>query len=303
MYKVKISVIIPCYNAEKHIMQAIQSILNQTYKNFELIIVNDGSTDDTESVVKQFNDPRIKFQILKRNKGNYHARNVGLKLAQGKYIAFLDADDIAKDYRLETQFDFLEKHKNVGCIGGLSEVIDQDGQLIGKIDRPLNYKEIKVCFLKDNYLTQSTMMIRAGLIKKHLLSFNEKYLYSGDYDFVARILHLFPVINLDQVLVQYRVHRNQISSSKNSEQRAYARQIRGNQLDIFQIKYTKEELQLHLNLMEGNTLSAEKTQTAINWLNRLLEANEIQKIFSKKTLFTFFSQILNWAISNEENQG
>ncbi|RBQ07845.1 glycosyltransferase [Pedobacter miscanthi] len=288
----RISIVMPCYNAAKHIAQSIQSILDQTLTDFELIIIDDGSNDKTEIVIRSFKDVRIKYHKLGLNQGNYSARNIGMKLARGKYIAMLDADDIAKIDRLEIQFNFLEKHKSIGCLGGLSEVIDDNGELIGKIDRPLSYKEIKVSFLKDNYLTQSTLMFRSTLIKKHNLRYNERYMYAGDYDFVARMIQLFKVVNLDKVLVQYRIHPSQISSAKKREQQRFAKEIRGRQLDIFQIRYTKKDLKLYLSVISEQILTREKIDSAIVWFNKLLNANEIVCAFDKKLLFNSFNQLL-----------
>lgn len=290
-HHVKISVIMPCYNAEKYIGQAIQSILQQTFTDFKLLVIDDGSTDGTANEIRKFKDRRIKYHRLPLNKGNYVARNAGIKMAKGKYIAMMDADDISLPYRLQVQFEYLEKYKSVGCIGGLSEIIDNKGHLVGHISRPLSHKQIKVSFLKDNYLTQSTIMIRTGLLRKYGLSYNESYRYSSDYDFVARVLEITKVHNLEKVLVRYRVHESQISRAKKQQQHEIADQIRKKYLDLLKINYTPTEFALHLDLMRGRALKQEEIEKGMNWFDKLIKANTELNIFDKEILSQFFKDI------------
>lgn len=112
-----ISVIMPVYNCGNFINQAIDSILDQSFSDFELIIIDDGSFDETERMVIAFRDKRINYYRLDHNAGNYHARNIGLKVAKGIYVAVMDADDIALPKRLETQYNYLESHDDVLATG------------------------------------------------------------------------------------------------------------------------------------------------------------------------------------------
>src|SRR5690606_10581123 len=110
----------PVFNRELYLAEAIESILNQTYSNFEFIIINDGSSDKTEEIILEYQekDKRIKYYKNEENIGNNRTRNNGTKLARGKFIAIMDSDDIAVPDRLETQFNYLEKHPEIGIIGG-----------------------------------------------------------------------------------------------------------------------------------------------------------------------------------------
>lgn len=290
---VRISVVMPCYNAEKFIYQAIQSIIDQSFNNFELLIIDDGSTDNTFLEVRKFNDVRIKYYAFKENRGNYFARNQGMKYAKGKYIAMFDADDIAKPNCLSNQYEYLESHKRVGCIGGLSELIDANNNKIGFIKRPFRYSNIKVCLLKDNFLTQSTMMIRRHLVVKHNLKYNEGFKYAGDYDFISKIIKLFPVVNLNQTLIQYRVHSSQISTFAKVDQINYANEVRRSQLINFNTGFSDDELDLHIKLMNTGSITKEELPAAAEWFNKLLEANEKHKFYSSALLFPFFRKILH----------
>ncbi len=126
-----ISVIMPAYNAEKYLNKAIDSVINQTLNNWELIIVNDGSTDTTKNIISSYNDPRI-CSINQENKGRSEARNVALKYARGDYIAFLDADDLYYPTKLEKQFDFFAGNKSADIVVGAFNRISSNGQVIRK---------------------------------------------------------------------------------------------------------------------------------------------------------------------------
>src|SRR5690625_6791695 len=126
---IKISVIMPAYNEERYIAESIQSILNQTFQDFELIIVDDGSTDKTFEIASSFNDPRVKL-YKQQNSGPAAARNKALSLAKGKYIALQDADDRSKPERLEKQYDFLENNLDYIAVGTDADYIDKDGFFI-----------------------------------------------------------------------------------------------------------------------------------------------------------------------------
>src|SRR5690606_38731871 len=113
----KISIIMPAFNSDKFINSAIESVLKQTFDDWELLIVDDGSQDNTVDAILSFRDNRIKLIRLDKNYGNYHARNIGIRASSSKYVAMFDSDDICHSNRLEIQYNFLEKRKDIGAIG------------------------------------------------------------------------------------------------------------------------------------------------------------------------------------------
>ncbi len=125
-YEYPISVILPVYNGEKTIAQAVESILNQSFRDFELIIINDGSTDDTPKILSRFTDPRIRV-LHQENRGLVASLNRGILESRGKYIARMDADDISLPDRFRKQWDFLEQHPTVAVVGGSTQVVYRDG--------------------------------------------------------------------------------------------------------------------------------------------------------------------------------
>lgn len=216
-----ISIIMPVYNCGDFINQAIDSILDQSFSDFELLIINDGSFDETERIVLAFRDKRIKYHRLDRNTGNYHARNIGLKVAKGKYVAVMDADDIALPKRLETQYNYLESHDDV-LATGTCFLFGINGF---KAERPVSYMDIKLALLDNNCILHPSLMIRKSVLDD-LSGYNENYKYSSDYDLVCRIANKGPIINLPETLMVYRWHKSQISQSKLAEQQMYADKIR-----------------------------------------------------------------------------
>ena len=235
-YSAPISVLMPCFNAEKYIFEAIESTLNQTFEEFELIVVDDDSTDHTVEVISGIKDSRISLIRNQHNKGKYPARNAGILAASGKYIAMMDADDVSLPHRLELQFNYLENHKSVGAIGSHFNFIDQHSNYLYRCENPTDYKNFKISLLRNNCMLQSSILIRYHLIKEHDLLYNTRYRYAADYDFVWRCSCCFPFFNLPEVLVHYRVHHNQISSQQREAQHSLGKEIREKQFYQLGIK-------------------------------------------------------------------
>ena len=126
----QISVVMPAYNAEKYITEAIDSILFQTFKDFEFIIINDASTDSTKDIIESYKDPRIKLVNNEQNKGVAKSLNIGISVACGKYIARMDADDIALPERFQKQFDFMEQHPNIDVCGSWAKKTGNENEII-----------------------------------------------------------------------------------------------------------------------------------------------------------------------------
>ncbi len=210
----------------------------------------------------------------------------------------MDSDDIAFSDRLQKQFDYLESHPSVGCVGGLCQAIDEDNNIIGIINRPLIYPKIKTWLLKNNYVTHPTIMIRSSLIKKHRLFYDEKLKYSSDYDFIVKASSLFPIRNLNEVILKYRLHPNQISSAKHGEQIKYADTVRKKQLKLFGMSFTEKEIDLHLRLMKGEYIDYFELNKCEKWLNKLYNINCEKKIYNSKYLYNLFDEILALAVYN-----
>lgn len=204
-----ISVLIPAYNAEKFIRQSIDSILNQTYKNIEVIIIDDASTDGTWKIIQEYSnkDKRIKAY---RNRYNIYIaanRNKLLKLAKGKYIAWQDADDISMPNRLEHQYRYLEKHLEVGILGGYLKIFNVSNQNIGIRKYSENDAELRKKIFRYSPIAQPTAMIRKSVIDE-IGYYNLKYPPAEDIDMSFRIGRKYKFANLQEITLKYREDNN-----------------------------------------------------------------------------------------------
>jgi len=197
----KISVIMSVYNGEKYLREAINSILNQTFKNFEFIIVNDGSTDSSLDIIKSYNDARI-VVIDQKNTGQGIGRNIAIKHSNGEYIAILDADDISMPDRLQLQYDFLEKHPECVAIGSNAEIIDKDGNYVYTSNQALSWEEIKNNLPSMPFFHSSTMYRKAAFEK--VGGYPEIYRIE-DIVYFNKLAKIGELCNLPDVLIKYRL--------------------------------------------------------------------------------------------------
>lgn len=302
-YDIPISVIMPVRQGELFIAEAIKSILNQTFDCFELIVIDDGSTDGTEEIIRGFKDFRILYRKVNYS-NNYQSRNLGMSLSKGKYICMMDSDDIAYPNRLERQYDYLETHKHVSILGTQMTLIDQRGLRISSSEwRPLNHSKIKIWQLMNIYIAQPTLMFRSNIFKGHKLMYDTNFVFSGDYEFMVRLCHRFKTANLKIPLVKYRKHSGQISMKKSDEQGMFADRVRMKQLEAFDLEISTNEKMLHLNMMKCNYLKNEHLPLAEKWLNKLLTANQENKIYNSNELYNFFELVLTIAVKQNKLGG
>lgn len=203
-----ISVILPAYNCEAFIHKAISSVLGQTYTDFELIIINDGSADKTESIIAFFTDTRIVYQKNPENKGLIYTLNRAIDLSRGRYIARMDADDICLPVRLEKQKNFLDQHEKIAAVASTVDFINELGEKTGvwELDRlTVTPEQIKRKMPRENCLAHPTLMIRSDILKK--LKYNTYQKNIEDYDLWLRMLNRGYLIGkINEPLLLYRVH-------------------------------------------------------------------------------------------------
>jgi glycosyltransferase involved in cell wall biosynthesis len=292
----KISVIMPVFNVAPYVLAAINSILNQTFSDFECIIIDDASTDQTKAVLDTVRDNRIIRIENQCNEGNYSNRNKGIETARGKYICVMDGDDMAHPDRFRIQYKFMELYPDYLAAG--SDIHFFSETSIADMKRLRNPDRIQVMLLKDNVCTHPSLMIRRDVFFKHNLRYNEDYRYAADYDLMAEISGIGKITNINQFLLFYRVHSQQISSAKREEQIQFADQIRLKQLIRFSIDPTPKEKELHLKLMKNIPLEGDETAMAEYWLNRLLYQNTQLKRYHPFFLYDFLRpKLLIWKIA------
>jgi len=248
-----ISVIMPAYNAEKYIKEAIDSILSQTYSSFELIIADDGSTDDTKKIIESFNDSRIVISHNIKNKGKTDTVNRLLKLVKGEYITIHDADDTSHIDRLKLLLKFFKKDKELGMVGSWAEIVSEDGkQLINLDKRPEHDSDIKKQIVHSSTFCGATVMIKREVYEK-IGGYREYFEDLGyqDYDWTYLISDNFKVYNIQKPLYKYR----QVPQSRSK--RVNPKRVVSDKLVQFLAKKRKENNGIDC-LMESNELPINK---------------------------------------------
>ncbi|GFI46948.1 UDP-Glc:alpha-D-GlcNAc-diphosphoundecaprenol beta-1,3-glucosyltransferase WfgD [Lachnospiraceae bacterium] len=243
-----VSVVMPAYNAEKYICIAIESILNQTYKDFELIIIEDGSEDSTLEKIELYNDTRIRLICNKENRGIAYATNMGIECSKGKYIALMDDDDIAVVERLRLQVDFLEKNPEIDVLGGRSNVIDSHGKLLcqGGIPR-YNPKYIKAMLLfRCTGFSNGTTMMRKDFIDKYSLRYQEDCYGMQDFKFFIDSSKKGNISSISDLLLYYRNHnanetKNRLKNNIKERKYTYAK-FQRESLNISGYKLDREKM-------------------------------------------------------------
>jgi glycosyltransferase involved in cell wall biosynthesis len=206
-----VSVVMPVYNGEKYLKEAVESILCQTFHDFEFLIMNDGSTDATSSILSHYQETDNRIQVYNQeNQGLITTLNTGCALAKRKYIARMDADDIAFPDRLERQIDFLERNPHVGLLGGTVVRIDSSGRFLDTVRSPEHDHELQKGLLKDNYFFHPSVMFQKQAFHE-ARGYRKAFRHCEDYDLWLRIAERYALGSLQEPVLYYRLHPNQIS--------------------------------------------------------------------------------------------
>jgi len=278
----KITVLMPVYNGEKYLREAIDSILSQTFTDFEFIIVNDISTDSTKEIISSYNDPRIRLINTDHNMGLVRSLNYGLKLAKGKYIARMDADDISLPNRLELQATYLDNYPEVALLGTGKYIINQNGKILSKT---IALSDPCKNILKSNTFTHGSVMFKKN-ISEELGYYNELFKYSEDYELWLRFAKYYKVSNLPQPLYKWRVHTENITNTKVEEVMLYtflAQKLTKNELDMVVLGKIKNkgifELYSHLNTKEKTIFHVAVGHKYVKSNNLHQARDEYKKVF------------------------
>lgn len=236
----KVTVLMPVYNCELYIKEAIDSILNQTFSDFEFLIIDDASTDKTVSIVKTYVDSRIQLIEKPVNTGLTNSLNYGLKVAKGDYIARMDGDDISLSERFAKQVTFLDANPDVVLCGSLFSIIGSTTIVIV----PENNDAIKLTMLKKCCFGHPTVMMRKNILDKYSITYDVLKEPAEDYDLWTRLLFKGKFHNLQEVLLKYRVHDAQVSSKRLEQQINIATDIKLSLLYFPNLKITNDEIRV-----------------------------------------------------------
>ena len=246
----KISVIMPAYNAEKFIKEAIDSILGQSFDDFELIIINDCSKDGTEDIILSYEDRRIVYVKNERNMGVAATLNRGLDMAIGEYIARMDADDISLENRFEIQLSYMEKHPECGICGCNLLLFGQ-----GKNNEPFCFAEkdkaIRADMLFNSSFAHPSVMLRRSILEKHGMRYDYAFERVEDYEFWSRLLTVSKGHNIQKPLLRYRFHASQVTQAHRPEQIQILRRLHRVMLMRMGVEFLQSEEDVFMRLCEG----------------------------------------------------
>ncbi len=292
-----VSVIMPVYNAEKYLKSAIESILNQTFSDYEFIIINDGSTDNSENIITSFSDPRIRYHKNTQNLGLSATLNKGINFSNGKYIARMDADDISLPDRFLEQVKFLDTHPDYGIVGTLFAVkyFPKQTLEIGGV-RLIENEDLKLAMRYSNIYCHGEVMIRKSLLINNKLLYNPEYTATEDYDLWRKLAPFTKFKTLPQILYIYSVHPQNVSSTKSQQM------LDQSKLISEQIKKSFPLPNPSLNLMykfwkNGRSYSDEKVEVLGQKLETYLKLNYQVFLFRLGYIFwpvSFLISPLNW---------
>lgn len=219
-----VSVLMPVYNSEYYVAQAVESILAQSFTDFELLIIDDGSTDSSLRILEAYavKDSRIRL-TSRKNKGAPQTRNEMLSQAKGEFIAAMDADDIALPDRFTYQVEFLQSKPKVVCVGGAHDVIDQKGRLLTCLELPEQNDEIqRLALAGHGSIRHPCAMIRRTALVE-IGGYDEALYWADDLDLWLRLGEVGTLANLKKIVLKYRLHMSSISEQKGTQQRSEAK--------------------------------------------------------------------------------
>lgn len=212
----KVSVIMSVYNGEKYLREAIDSILSQTFNDFEFIIINDGSTDNSKNILDSYSDGRMRI-FHNSNKGLIGSLNEAIGYCRGEFIARMDADDICNPNRFDQQIMFFKNNPECVLVGSHAQIIDEDGKNNGEFNYPPEkWDKIKRYSLFHNPFIHSSVMFRK-MLTNNICFYNNSYINIEDYELWTRLIYKYPCSNIPQNLIKYRIHNNQVTKKKRIE--------------------------------------------------------------------------------------
>ncbi len=292
----------PVYNCELYIQEAVESILAQTYTDFELLLIDDASKDKTVEIIKSFNDNRINLIQKPKNLGYTDSLNYGFSVAEGEYIARMDGDDFSLPTRFEKQVAYLDKHPDVVLCGANYSIIGTD--IVNKL--PENNDEIQIQFIRNNSIAHPVVMLRNSVLKANGIVYDVTKEPAEDFDLWVRLLNYGKLHNIQEVLLNYRVHQKQVSNLQSKKQRNISIDTKLNVFKNLSINWNQEEekvLRKHLANIFFIDLKELETLKKIN--QEILQSNESKSVFNHKLLTDYLKkdeerQLLRYFIRNPQ---
>ena len=293
-----ISVIMPVYNTTtEYLKESVNSILSQTYQNIEFIIIDDGSTDDTQSYLQSIEDERIKLVRNSKKLGITKSLNIGLRMAKGKYTARMDSDDISLPLRLERQYAYMEKHPDVIACGTKVEYFGEQRGIHGSIIDNMERYRVKMLFVNPGPF-HPTVMYRNDLLKRFNILYDEKLEYAQDYGMWKTIINYGKISVINETLLRYRIHKKQVTSEHRETQIRCDQAVQRELLLELLGSITDDEMNMHYYHSTGYYREASIGPNILRWYKRLISANREKRLYDQKELERYIEIIEKRLIGN-----
>ena len=274
----RVTILMPVYNGEEFLRETMESVLKQSFADFIFLIINDGSTDETEQIILSFADSRIHYLKNDTNLGLVKTLNKGIELVETEFLARMDADDLWVETKLEKQIALLDNRPDVGICG---TSIRKFGAFEGDFFFPVENAGLKAGFLFFCCMSHPSVVFRMSFLHETGLRYREDYFPAEDYKMWVESLKFTQIYNIPEKLVFYRQHENQITQDANSAQAILTNKVRLELLEELSVNFTEEEKSFHLNGYIYTVIrSTTDYRKLARWTNTLLQCN-------KKNAFVF----------------
>ena len=293
-----ISIIMSVYNEEMYLEEALKSILVQTLEDYELIIIDDCSTDKTVEIIQSFEEPRIRLMINETNMGLTKNLNKALKLCQGEFIARMDGDDICMPDRFQKQVDYMRQHSEYMLTGCQTRTFGEQNMTWRLKDNP---EKLKIMMLIRPVLAHPTFMMRRELIFEKGFYYDESYRSAQDYELAQRVSESYPIGIVQDILLNYRTHKKQVSSKSGNTQFANADRIRERQLKRLGVDVDEKMRKVYDSwVKEEKDIKAETFCQAQKLIQEFCRANKEKKIYDNALMEKTLKEMLfMWILRNK----
>ena len=281
-----ISVVMPVYNVQAFVGQAVESILRQTFAQFELLIIDDCSTDGTVDIVEKFKDERIVVIKKSQNTGLVASLNIGLEKARGEFIARMDGDDISDALRLEKQLAYLHQHPDIDICGTAYRLIGSEGEVYF----PATHDEIKFYMLDFCPMGHPTVIMRKSFITRHQLKYDEAFTGAEDYELWTRCIWLGKIANMTDILLSYREHAHQASKIIKPLQIENSEICRVNMLRCLWENASLTDCYTREFLFQDVTLNnMEELNAIVQWMDNIVKKNKEGNFYAPQLFDSYVS--------------
>lgn len=290
----KLTILIPTYNCARFLKECIDSICVQNFNDYELLIIDDGSTDHTDVVVKGIEDERIVYIKNDRNLGVVATLNKGLEIAKGEFIARMDADDVIVGNRLETQIDFLENNPQYGMVGSWYKIMNENGNVISEVKSNVDESFLSLALKFANHFAHPAVMMRTDIAKR--LRYDKKFKHCEDHELWLRFSEVSKITNLPFFFLNVRLHSKSTCRLNQKELKISVIELLSRELDKLRIDHDIEELMLHSAVCFGLAPKLIKDKTKelalLAWYEKIFSSSILNKRYSKEWLLNFKNYML-----------